>query len=717
MPVALHNPSDEKLHEQGRKYGGYSRLLGPMSTLKSLPSWKLLKPCYIYRGPYTGYYPHSSWSRQESTLNYSRNRNPTHYTTVDGTLEPRDAVQLQVFSEIDEILAYVQSLPWQTWLPVLADWEHKNRLLRQEDVDWLQILEEHQDPAHPKHKLYRRLLKYIALYKGKAPPIAVDVKVLANRGTVESASQIKKNVEALHYPIAPRTWSRCAPKDEHDWPVQQILLKYRRYTPGELVAGLCLKPESRWDLSEIDVNFSDWNPEQHIAELKDANSRLEIDVTLSIGFKKPLAEAYAYWVTLEEQFLNKTQSPLQRLTLGECIEMLHHHGRNISRRGRHQALKHFSVDRLRDEVEREAEAPSPLENFACLIYCIGQLCVTDNRFDQGTPRILAWLKQNPKRLFSLWEAREVALIRMSDRVLFAQALVRTGSIDKMLQVLFPRIEGANRLKPLLAYDQDNPGVDSTPLPMRVQFLRYAFNDLKSWWQIVEKFKKTRMYNQPLPVNNVLQNIAHHAGRFRKFGYLQHEFQSILRSFDYDQLVTLEDAIESIEAHLTGFAETVEGRRYIQFNADRDVRELLRHHDRITAMADDMPPGKVTLKDAEAHHAGAAQFKLIPGVSPLMTQADFRAEKEAMDHCVYGYFWKFNSWIFAFRGPKGCKATLEIDKRGRVIQFQSDRNTPPDAECKALLAQFMAVNEPVILRLRTEKPEKVKKNPFNGRSYV
>ena len=109
MPMyARENPSEATLYELGRQYGGFSHVIGRMNTVQKKPGVKRVRPCFIFRGPWTGYYFMNRRGGEafQFILDYTRKHAPV-----------RNPVIQEAFAELDHIYDTIVRYPLADWLP------------------------------------------------------------------------------------------------------------------------------------------------------------------------------------------------------------------------------------------------------------------------------------------------------------------------------------------------------------------------------------------------------------------------------------------------------------------------------------------------------------------------------------------------------------------------------------------------------------------------
>lgn len=265
--------------------------------------------------------------------------------------------------------------------------------------------------------------------------------------------------------------------------------------------------------------------------------------------------------------------------------------------------------------------------------------------------------------------------RMTERMRFARVLFQTWSIQRAQKALLSQVEG------LLPHPVKRP-----------EQARYALSGVPSW--------KGRLQTMELGVDELLIM----AREVQRRGLRSAEFQMLWRhpSMTKNKLNMLMDVLAWLHRNHGGqpdypalygrLAESVPGRRALQAYEDRDFLTLFKYHDLIATLYEESQEQESDPKIAGAFHARASEFVCPPGVAPLRTLEEFKAEGKEMGHCVGGYFWQTRSFCFSFRAVDGTRATLELTRPRSVAQFYSLGNSNPSPACLALLDQFMQANK-------------------------
>jgi hypothetical protein len=286
----------------------------------------------------------------------------------------------------------------------------------------------------------------------------------------------------------------------------------------------------------------------------------------------------------------------------------------------------------------------------------------------------------------------------TDRSRYSRVLLTTWSKQKAIKALIPNIEG---------HLPANVSVQDLPTA------RYALQGVPSWAQaatrptlepdlglILEEaagLRERLLYPPPRyadPKEAYVRSVLDLATRAGAEKFPRKDFRELLHRKGLDWLQIMLDAYYVLPEAREILAETFEGRRALEYYDQKNWIEFSKEHDRVMlALAAVRRAGStpITPEEAEAFHSKARQFSFPPGVIPLVTEADFKKEGERMRHCVSGYFWQRKSYCFAFEGPDGCRATLELTKKGDVSQFRSEYNGVPSIECKRLLYIFLRRN--------------------------
>jgi hypothetical protein len=337
-----------------------------------------------------------------------------------------------------------------------------------------------------------------------------------------------------------------------------------------------------------------------------------------------------------------------------------------------------------------------VRELAALLYILSQ--------SAGVPfaEIKKQLVAQPKRAYGLFDfafgSAETVPGNARERTCFSKNFLRTWSVNKARKAVCPNIEG----RPPAVMPESQP----------YALIKYAFNYVPSWKQVARR--SAPLYaNEEDRESEGTDRILHVAKELKKEGIRAPEFRKLLRGegAGIQLLERLRDSLRLLDpGTMQVLAESEEGRRVIRDAERRDWRRVARHHDFLVAFQRERRreirrlSDLQALKKSEEFHVKSRDYTLIPGVRALCTQADFDAEGDEMDHCVAGYFRQVKAHIFAFRGPEGCTATLEVSPKGAVWQFRSYQNAPVDQECRAMLKKFMVANKAKFSAAANKNPQ-------------
>jgi hypothetical protein len=348
----------------------------------------------------------------------------------------------------------------------------------------------------------------------------------------------------------------------------------------------------------------------------------------------------------------------------------------------------------------------------------------------GTPQshVIESLQEQPKRILTLIDRTEFIPTRLTDRKRFGAELLRTWSYKAALKRIVPGVEGD--LSPFV-------GSSGT---QRVARLRAILSGVPSWKQIalrevpeertepiigaLRAMRSMRGEATPPVTRSAERRIEEFLSKasmlyadLKELGVRDGEFRELLQKRGLDWMTHFRDALRSAQEGREVLAETNEGRQVIRALNERDWVRVHREHDRaveasVTARNRGMD-GEQDEASSEAFKSRARQFTLIEGVRPLTTNEEYKCEGTEMRHCVYsmGYFYKKDSFEFAFKAPDGTRATLELAKNGVVRQFFGPRDSTPSKATKQMLQEFLEVNASNIAAMKKGQFP-LKQNPLN-----
>ena len=221
------------------------------------------------------------------------------------------------------------------------------------------------------------------------------------------------------------------------------------------------------------------------------------------------------------------------------------------------------------------------------------------------------------------------------------------------------------------------------------------------------------------VNNWANGMIFRMKGFQKEGISPNVFrEQLLRKYTWSQLSLLLDAVKGVRKGAAILARTPEGRLLVRAREERDWPRLLKGHDQAVAAAAAMEGVKTekTLQAAAKFKQEAANLRMIPGVRPLITKAEYKCEGEEMSHCVHsmGYYLNRDGYEFAFAAQDGTRATLQLSVYGNVIQFFGPHDTTPSDATKKMLDRFLAANDDNIALMQQGKFPAARKKAQQGR---
>ena len=275
----------------------------------------------------------------------------------------------------------------------------------------------------------------------------------------------------------------------------------------------------------------------------------------------------------------------------------------------------------------------------------------------------------------------------SERVRYARTFQKTLSADKALKSIFPNVKASAKTLRM-------EGLDMTPASK----IKAVFNFSPDPISTFKRFHLRGRFALPVhaKVFSLLSTDLDLRMRASEIRDLIHKKKYGPREIDM-----LMDSIRMLREHEAGFAESVEGRRYLMAFQNRDWHRLYREHDAIAAAANVLIERKARTRRGLAAKKRAGRrrwfqrfFTFLPGMYPLMTSEDFEKEGRQMDHCIASYRMSANLLHMHITHPEtGEMSTVQFDMDGNVKQHYGPGNEYPTQRQEDYLVDFMRVNTP------------------------
>jgi hypothetical protein len=289
----------------------------------------------------------------------------------------------------------------------------------------------------------------------------------------------------------------------------------------------------------------------------------------------------------------------------------------------------------------------------------------------------------------------------SERVRYARTFQKTLSADKALKSIFPNVKASAKTLRM-------EGLDMTPASK----IKAVFNFSPDPISTFKRFR-TRGPGGGLSVHEKVFSLLSTDLDLRMRAS---EIRDLIHKKKYGprEIHMLTDSIRMLREHEAGFAESVEGRRYLMAFQNRDWPRLYREHDAIAAAANVFIERKARARRGLAAKKRAGRrrwfqrfFTFLPGMYPLMTSEDFEKEGRQMDHCIASYRMSANLLHMHITHPEtGEMSTVQFDMDGNVRQHYGPRNEYPTQEQEKYLEEFKLENTPSQL-LQQPLPERLR----------
>jgi len=272
----------------------------------------------------------------------------------------------------------------------------------------------------------------------------------------------------------------------------------------------------------------------------------------------------------------------------------------------------------------------------------------------------------------------------SERVRYARTFQKTLSADKALKSIFPNVKASAKTLRM-------EGLDMTPASKIKAVFNFSPDPIST-------FKRFAVAGLPVhgKIFSLLSTDLDLRMRASEIRDLIHK-----KKYGPREIYMLMDSIRMLREHEAGFAESVEGRRYLMAFQNRDWPRLYREHDAIAAAANVLIERKARARRGLAAKKRAGRrrwfqrfFTFLPGMYPLMTSEDFEKEGRQMDHCIASYRMSANLLHMHITHPEtGEMSTVQFDMNGNVSQHYGPENEYPTLGQEEYLTMFMLENTP------------------------
>jgi hypothetical protein len=160
-----------------------------------------------------------------------------------------------------------------------------------------------------------------------------------------------------------------------------------------------------------------------------------------------------------------------------------------------------------------------------------------------------------------------------------------------------------------------------------------------------------------------------------------------KRYDGSQIDRLYDAIMMVRENMQFFPETREGVLYVNHVAEKNWPQVLKDHDGISALADTYRRRRREAQSQAKTKALASFRKLtralpvLPGITPLLTNADFKREADLMKHCILSHAQRPLHHFHIEHPETGEHSTIQLQKNGHVMQHYgiADREVSPSQD--------------------------------------
>lgn len=295
--------------------------------------------------------------------------------------------------------------------------------------------------------------------------------------------------------------------------------------------------------------------------------------------------------------------------------------------------------------------------------------------------------------------RWLSIPKMSprERHVYAKTWLRTQSPNKALKAVFPNVRGKaasiekvmDRLSDITARE-----ISVGQAKRLLNFSPYSAKDL------INLYDKKGPFN-PLYSGARLLTIGVE-GRAQRVGFrlTATELRDLVfkKKFSQRDVDLLFDTFKTVRENEMDFPQTREGLLYMQHVRERKWRQVLRDHDGVMELSEryrqerrnrESAARRATLKETRGI---TSQMEFYPGITPLLTDADFEQEKNEMRHCIMGYARSPHYHNFHIKHPiTGDESTLQLNLIGKIEQHYGHYNASVSPTQDEYAREFVEMN--------------------------
>jgi hypothetical protein len=353
---------------------------------------------------------------------------------------------------------------------------------------------------------------------------------------------------------------------------------------------------------------------------------------------------------------------------------------------------------------------SPFTFPAFLAYTIAQYAELPNPIEY-VKSVLALSNRTGVPLTHLMDKPDDDLTKFTsspaERHRYAKVYVETGSADKALKAIFPNVRGKAKYIRALGGGGGALGQE-TSLARQIKDI---FNFGPSLASVVptedwgDRLWVPRGVDADSPWRAVKQVVHYRTGRGGRATDMPTatELRVLLfrKKYKARQIDQLYDSIRMLRRFRDHMPETRNGALYLAHFLERDWPQVMRDHDGILAVTDDMrrrgirgvDPTEMSAKELKALRAKTAALSYVPGIRPLLTDDDFRAEADVLRHCIWHHKRQPYHHASIIHPETGERSTAQFTTRGTLIQHYGTRNARVSENQAEYLAQFLVLNFP------------------------
>lgn len=292
----------------------------------------------------------------------------------------------------------------------------------------------------------------------------------------------------------------------------------------------------------------------------------------------------------------------------------------------------------------------------------------------------------------------------AERHRYAKVYVETGSADKALKAVFPNVRGkAKNIRAL----EGAFGLEAN-LGRQIKDI-FNFGPPLASVVPLEKSRYGLQVSRSVPLDSpfrAVRQVAYYrtstGGRGTDMPTAT-ELRVLLfrKKYKARQIDQLYDSIRMLRRYRDHMPETRNGALYLAHFLERDWPQVVRDHDGIVAVVNDLnrrgirgvDPNEMSAKELKALRAKTAALSYVPGIRPLLTDDDFRAEADVLRHCIWHHKRQPYHHASIIHPETGERSTAQFTTRGTLIQHYGTRNARVSENQAEYLAQFLALNFP------------------------